>query len=41
MSQTLVFIIKGEVQKSENVEDKRSIFGKVKRIFDNFLKVLF
>ena len=32
---------KSEVQNFENVEVKRSFFGKIKSIFDNFLKVLF
>ena len=32
---------KNKVQKFENVEDKRSFFGKIKSIFGNFLKVLF
>ena len=32
---------KNEAQKFENVEDKRSIFGKIKRVFDMFLKLLF
>ena len=32
---------KSEVQKFENVEDKRSFFGKIKSIFDNLLKVFF
>ena len=29
-----------EVQKFENLKDKRIFFGKIKSIFDNFLKVL-
>ena len=32
---------KREVQNFEYLEDKRSVFGKIKSIFDNFLKVLF
>ena len=32
---------KREVQKLESAEDKRKFFGKIKSIFDNFLKVLF
>ena len=32
---------KREVQKLESAEDKRNFFGKIKSIFDNFLKVLF
>ena len=31
---------KKEVQKSENLEDKRSFFGKIKNIFYNYFKVL-
>ena len=31
---------KREVQTFENLEDKRSLFGKIKNIFDHFLKVL-
>ena len=32
---------KSDVQKFDNLEDKRIFFGKTKSIFDNFLKVLF
>ena len=32
---------KRQVQKLESAEDKRNFFGKIKIIFDNFLKVLF
>ena len=32
---------KNETQKFENVEDKRSFFGKIKSVFDMFLKLLF
>ena len=32
---------KSEVQKFDNLEDKRIFFGKIKSIFENFLKVLF
>ena len=32
---------KREVQNFEHLVGKRSFFGKIKRSFDNFLKVLF
>ena len=32
---------KREVQKFENLEDKRKSFGTIKSIFDNFSKVIF